>query len=104
MENLWWEEMLRAGIATDPEEGSQSWMVWDGIQVVEKVHRLNKRPKEDTGRGGMAVYDFKTMYPTIPLQDLKGRVGSLIREVFQKRNDIVRDGQNHQCQWWLQLT
>ena len=89
MAKLWWEEMLRAGIATDPEEESQSWMVWDGIQVVEKVHRLNKRPKEDTGREGMAVYDFKTMYPTIPLQDLKGRVGSLIREVFQKRNDVV---------------
>ena len=47
-------------------------MVWDGIQVVEKVHRLHKRPKEDTGMGGMTVYDFKTMYPTIPLQDLKG--------------------------------
>ena len=47
---------------------------------------------------------LQTMYPTIPLQDLKGRVGSLIREPFQKRNDIARDGQNHQCQWWLQLT
>lgn len=104
MENLWWEEMLRAGVATDPEEGSQSWMVWDGIQVVEKVHRLNKRPGVDTGTGGMAVYDFKTMYPTIPLQDLKARLGSLIREVFQKRNDVVRDSQNRQCQWRLQLT
>ena len=35
--------------------------------------------------------------------DLKATVGGLIHEVFQKRNDIVRDGQNHQCQWWLQL-
>ena len=63
MENLWWEEMLRAGVATDPEEASQSWMVWDGIQVVEKVHHLNKRPKEDTGIGRTAVYDFIIMYP-----------------------------------------
>ena len=44
------------------------------------------------------------MYPTIPLQDLKARLGSLIREVFQKRNDEVRDSQNRQGQWRLQLT
>ena len=31
-------------------------------------------------------------------------VGSLMRKVFQKRNDIVRDGQNQQCQWWPQLS
>ena len=49
MENLWWEEMLRAGVATDPEEGSQSWMVWNEIQVVEKLHHLNKRPEGNTG-------------------------------------------------------
>ena len=36
MENLWWEEMLRAGIATDPEEGCQSWMVWDGYRWWKK--------------------------------------------------------------------
>ena len=79
-------------------------MVWDGIQVVEKVHRLNKRPGVNTGTGGMAVYDFKTMYPTIPLQDLEARISSLIREVFQKRNDVVTDSQNRQCQLRLQLT
>ena len=39
-------------------------MVWDGIQVVEKVHRLKRRPEGDEGTVGMAVYDFKTMYPT----------------------------------------
>ena len=83
----------------EPELDGLGWDTGGG-----KVHRLNKRPKEHRGRAGMAVYDFKTMYPTIPLQDLKGRVGSLIREVFQKRNDIVRDGQNHLYQWWLQLT
>ena len=69
---------------------------------MEKARRLNKRPERDTGMGGMAVYDFKTMYPTIPPQDLKARVGSLIREVFQKRNAIVRHSQNRQCQWWPQ--
>ena len=51
---------------------------------------------------GMAVCDFKTIYPTIPRQDLKARVGHLICEVFQERNDIVRDSQNRH-QWWLQL-
>ena len=53
--------------------------------------------------GGMAVYDFKTTYPAIPLQDLKTRLSGLIPELFQKRNGKVRHSQNRQCQWWLQL-
>ena len=42
----------------------ESWIVCDGVQVVDKVHRLNKYAAGTKAR--MAVYDFKTlhMHPT----------------------------------------
>ena len=41
-ENLWWEEMLKAGVALEEGQQCGSWIVWDGVQVVDKVHHLNK--------------------------------------------------------------
>ena len=41
-ENLWWEEMLKAGVALVEGQQCGSWIVWDGVQVVDKVHCLNK--------------------------------------------------------------
>ena len=66
--------MLKAGV--ELEEGQQcgSWIVWDGAQIVDKVRHLNKY----TGgtKAWMAVYDFKTMYTCIPLDDLTDRHGT----------------------------
>ena len=90
-ENLWWEEMLKAGVALEEGQQCGSWIVWDGVQVVDKVHRLNKYTGGTKAR--MAVYDFKTMYTCIPLDDLTDRMHKLIREVFVKRNQHVLGSQ-----------
>ena len=42
-EKLWLEEMLKAAVALGEGQQCGSWIVWDGVQVVDKVHRLNKK-------------------------------------------------------------
>ena len=101
-ENLWWEEMLKAGVALEEGQQCGSWIVWDGVQVVDKVHRLNKYTGGTKAR--MAVYDFKTMYTCIPLDDLTDRMHKLIREVFVKRNQHVLGVSGQPCVWLLQLS
>jgi len=101
-ENLWWEEMLKAGVALEEGQQCGSWIVWDGVQVVDKVHRLNKYTGGTKAR--MAVYDFKTMYTCIPLDDLTDRMHKLIREVFVKRNQHVLGVSGQPCLWLLQLS
>ena len=97
-ENLWWEEMLKAGVALEEGQQCGSRIVWDGVQVVDKVHRLNRY------RGGAKVYDFKTMHTCIPLDDLTGRMHKLIREVFAKRNQHVLGLSGQPWLWLLQLS
>ena len=94
--------MLKAGVAL--EEGQQccSWMVWDGVQVVAQVHRLNKYTHG--AKAPIAVYDFKTMYTCIPLDDLTDRMHKLICEVFVKRNQHVPGASGQPCLWLLQLS
>ena len=83
-ENLWWEEMLKAGVAL--EEGQN-------VQELDSLGRsagrrqgacLNKYTGGTKAR--MAVYDFETMYTCIPLDDVTERMHKLICEVFAKRN------------------
>ena len=83
-ENLWREEMLKAGVVLEEVQQCGSWIVCDRVQVVDKVNKYTGGKK-----ARMAVYDFKTMYTRIPLDDLTDRMHSLIREVFDKRNQHV---------------
>ena len=96
-ESLWWEEMLKAGLA--PEGGQQcgSWIVWDGVHVLDKVHRLNRYTSGT--KAWMAVYDFKTMCTCIPLDNLTDRMHKLVHEVFAKRNQHVLGINGQPCLW-----
>ena len=77
--------MLKAGVVLEGGQQCECWIFWDSVQVVDKVHRLNRY----TGgaKVQMAVYDFNTVHTSIPLDDLTDRMHKLIRAVFDKRNE-----------------
>ena len=63
-ENLWWEEMLKAGVALEEGQQCGSWIVWDGVQVVGKVRRLNKYAGHKSTHGSLRFQDHVCMHST----------------------------------------
>jgi hypothetical protein len=59
-------------------------VITDSDVIKDMCNKYNKR-RGDRTPVKMSTYDFTSMYTTLSLEDLKERIGSLIKEIFDRR-------------------
>jgi hypothetical protein len=77
---LWVDTVSAAGL-----DSQKSWILQDSTEAVDLIKKLNRaypRNKRAAANVEINVFDFKTLYTAIPLDDLKTRVCLLINQVF----------------------
>ena len=83
-----WSEVV-ANIPGAPQDGNKSWVISDSDVIKDMCIKYNKR-RGDRTPVNMSTYDFTSMYTTLSLDDLKERIGSLLKEIFERRRAASR--------------
>mmetsp|Transcript_39732 Transcript_39732/g.75968 ORF Transcript_39732/g.75968 Transcript_39732/m.75968 type:complete len:279 (+) Transcript_39732:384-1220(+) len=63
----------------------KSWIIHDSKEVKTLLERCNSTRGRRTPNVHLATYDFTSMYTTLPLRDLKERLGNLLDSVYQHK-------------------
>jgi len=66
-----------------------SWIINDSV-VVKDMCACYNRSRTTRQPVHLSTYDFTSMYTTLPLEDLKLRIGKLLKDIFRARFDSNR--------------
>lgn len=83
VEALWIDTLKIAGIPS-----TRSWILHDADTVLEHVKSLNFDLDQDPKQllcDSLETYDFTTLYTTLPQDEIKSRMRSLFKELFNRR-------------------
>lgn len=86
-DRLWMDVVKMIPGASERVKGS--WIINDSMVVKDMCARYNgsrttRKPVH------LSTYDFTSMYTTLPLEDLKLRIGKLLKDIFRARFDSNR--------------
>ena len=87
--DLWRSQARKVPGTCQTQHDLTSWIIKDSEEISQLCRSVNK------SRGSrdpipLAAYDFTTMYTKLCLSDLKDRMTSLIRQIFQFKHDTSR--------------